>query len=383
MVFFYNKLKNLKEKLLIFKIKFLRRKKEKKVLVSYNNILGISIWCACLLLLFFNPKFVFNLYNNFRQAESKSLVLKSFLNHYDLYNENNYILEEKEEIVEPPKKDINTDFERLDELVNKKELLEVFNSVPDMNIYENSSYVQKALVGSVNVMNYSYLRNINYSDYIRDASVILTKKSDKIFLYNTHTSESYANSDKYQFEYSGTRRSQDANYNMLRIAKTFKENLNEMGFIAIHDTTPHDYGSYTSAYQKSRITLQNALSSYGGFGVCFDVHRDAIEDIDFAPKVEINGVSVAKVMFVLGAGNTDYTNKYFEDNLKLALKIQYIAEKVYPGLFRPMFIRNSVYNQDMSKYSLLIEVGASGNTIEESENATRCLTNLLNIIYKD
>ena len=119
MVFFYNKLKNLKEKLLIFKIKFLRRKKEKNVLVSYNNILGISIWCACLLLLFFNPKFVFNLYNNFRQAESKSLVLKSFLNHYDLYNENNYILEEKEEIVEPPKKDINTDFERLDELVNK------------------------------------------------------------------------------------------------------------------------------------------------------------------------------------------------------------------------------------------------------------------------
>ena len=48
-----------------------------------------------------------------------------------------------------------------------------------------------------------------------------------------------------------------------------------------------------------------------------------------------------------------------------------------------MIIRNSVYNQDLNRYSLLVEVGASGNTIEQAELATRCLTNLLNIIYKD
>lgn len=383
MVFFYNKLKNLKEKILILKIKLSKRKREKLVLKNCSNVLGITIWIVSLTLIFLNPKFVFKLCNNFRQADSKSLVLKSFLNHYELYNEKNYILEEKSEVIELPKKEINSDFELLDEIVNKNDFIEVFNTVPNMNIYEDSSYVQKALVGNVNVMNYSYLRNIDYSEYIRDENVVLTKKSDKIFFYNTHTSESYANSTKYQFDYSGTRRSQDANYNMLKITKTFKENLDEKGFIVVHDTTPHDYGSYTSAYQKSRITLQNAISSYGGFGICIDLHRDAIEDIDFAPKLEINGVSVARVMFVLGAGNTDYENKYFEDNLKLALKIQYIAEKVYPGLFRPMYIRNSVYNQDMSKYSILIEVGASGNTIEEAENATRCLTNLLNIIYKD
>ena len=48
-----------------------------------------------------------------------------------------------------------------------------------------------------------------------------------------------------------------------------------------------------------------------------------------------------------------------------------------------MIIRNSIYNQDLNKYSLLIEVGASGNTLDEAYLATRCLSNLLNIIYKD
>ena len=88
-------------------------------------------------------------------------------------------------------------------------------------------------------------------------------------------------------------------------------------------------------------------------------------------------------MLVMGVGSDTTNNPYYEDNLKLALKIQQLADKVYPGLFRPMYIRNSVYNQDLNKYSLLVEVGATGNTIEEAKLATRCLTNLLNIIYKD
>ena len=58
-----------------------------------------------------------------------------------------------------------------------------------------------------------------------------------------------------------------------------------------------------------------------------------------------------------------------------------LANKIYPGLFRPMIIRDSVYNQDLMANSFLIEVGATGNTIEEAKLSTRCLANLLNIMY--
>ena len=88
-------------------------------------------------------------------------------------------------------------------------------------------------------------------------------------------------------------------------------------------------------------------------------------------------------MFVMGVGSSTVSNPNWKDNLALAIKIQLLADKIYPGLFRPMIIRNSVYNQDLNKYSLLVEFGATGNTYEEVKLSTRCLTNLLNIIYKD
>ena len=121
----------------------------------------------------------------------------------------------------------------------------------------------------------------------------------------------------------------------------------------------------------------------GGAGISIDVHRDAIADLTYAPRVNIRGIDVAQCMFVMGVGSDTTDNPYYEDNLKLAIKMQTIAEEIYPGLFKPMILRDSVYNQDLNKYSMLIEIGATGNTIDEAMNTTRCLANLFNIVYKD
>ena len=118
-----------------------------------------------------------------------------------------------------------------------------------------------------------------------------------------------------------------------------------------------------------------------GAGIIIDVHRDAMADLTYRPVANINGVQVSQLMFVVGIGTGE--NKYWEDNLRLALKLQQIANKIYPGLFRQMIIRDSTYNQDLNRYSLLIEFGATGNTIEEVKLSTRCVSNLLNILYKD
>jgi stage II sporulation protein P len=228
------------------------------------------------------------------------------------------------------------------------------------------------------ILNYSSNRNIDFESII-SKDVILTKKSDKILLYSTHTSESYTNSENYKFEYSSVMRSLDAKYNMISIAKELNQNLLKKGFSSIHNTTPHDYGAYTGAYLKSRETVVNALTNMGSAGIIIDVHRDAMEDLTFRPVANINGIQVSQLMFVVGIGD----NKYWEDNLRLALKLQEIANNIYPGLFRQIVIRDSTYNQDLNKYSMLVEFGATGNTIDEVKLSTRCLANLLNIIYKD
>lgn len=43
---------------------------------------------------------------------------------------------------------------------------------------------------------------------------------------------------------------------------------------------------------------------------------------------------------------------------------------MYPGLFKPIMLTKSRYNQHAGKYANIIEVGATGNTLEQ------CLTSM-------
>ena len=371
--------------------------------IKLNKNVSISILVISIMIISFikitgiSPNII-TFATNFRQADEKSINLLAMYKLYGIYNDNNYILadnrknkkdKESKEInnneqtnVEDDMYDNKNIYEILDSMCYDKKEEAVFSKNLTAKVTENSTNIQRISVGDMKILNYSSKRELNF-DKILNENVTLTKASDKILLYSTHTSESYTNSENYKFEYSGTMRSQDPKYNMLAIAKELNNNLKDKGINSIHNTTPHDYGAYTGAYSKSRITVKNAIKSIGGAGISIDVHRDAVADLTYRPVVKIKGVDVAQCMFVMGVGNDTTNNPYYEDNLKLAIKMQRIADEIYPGLFKPMIIRDSVYNQDLNKYSLLIEVGATGNTIEEAMNTTRCLANLFNIVYKD
>lgn len=60
------------------------------------------------------------------------------------------------------------------------------------------------------------------------------------------------------------------------------------------------------------------------------------------------------------------THKDWQENLKFAIKIQEKANELYPGLFKPIILRNSGYNQELAKGASIIEVGATGNTLDQS-----------------
>lgn len=373
--------------------------KVNKITDNSNNVvkfLGLHWYILGIIILFFIfcniegiDKFILNFATNFRQANTTKIDIADVMLINGIYNKNNYIIdstvieEEKKEEVVTAKSENDIKIDIIDQAAKAYEDVEVFEK-EDINtvVTQETKTLQRITLNTMKILNYSSKRNIDFKSILAN-DVTLTKKSDKILLYNTHTSESYINSEGYQFEYSGTMRSTDANYNMLAIAKELNENLKSKGFDSIQNTTPHDYGTYTSAYAKSRITVKDALEKMGGAGLIIDVHRDAAADLNFAPSVDINGVKVAQLMLVMGVGSDTSKNPFWEENLKLAIKLQLLADKIYPGLFRSMYIRDSVYNQDLNKYSLLVEFGATGNTIDEVKLATRCLANLLDIIYKD
>ena len=245
-----------------------------------------------------------------------------------------------------------------------------------------SGNVQKINVYGMSISNYSSKRNIDILSLF-SKNITLTKKSDPVLIYCTHTSESYTNSERYKFDYSSTYRSRDAKYNMLSVANILSTALEERNIQTIFETTPHDYGNYEIAYTNSRKTIENAMQQNERIGLSIDVHRDALGDLTQGTTVEIKGQKVARLMFVMGVGTDSYANKYWEDNLALALQLQKLGEEMYPGLFRGLIIRNSKYNQDLIKHSFLVEVGTTGNTLEEAYFGARCLANILNKFYNN
>ena len=61
----------------------------------------------------------------------------------------------------------------------------------------------------------------------------------------------------------------------------------------------------------------------------------------------------------------------------MAIKIQETGNNMYPGIFRPIVVRNSRYNQHLAKGACLIEVGATGNTLDECLLSMQLLANIL------
>ena len=114
-----------------------------------------------------------------------------------------------------------------------------------------------------------------------------------------------------------------------------------------------------------------------------DLHRDAVgSNNNYAPKVKIGDEYAAQLMFVIGTDGGGLEHPNWQNNLKFAVKIQEKANEMYPGLFKPIIIRNSRYNQNVSNAATIIEVGATGNTMEECLTSMKYLSKVISETIK-
>ena len=100
-------------------------------------------------------------------------------------------------------------------------------------------------------------------------------------------------------------------------------------------------------------------------------------DSKYAPTVKIGEEYAAQLMFVIGSNGGGNKHDNWNDNLKFAIKIQQKANELYPGLFKPIILRNSRYNQQLARGASIIEVGATGNTMEQCLTSMKYLSKVL------
>ncbi len=210
-------------------------------------------------------------------------------------------------------------------------------------------------------------------------SFSINSSEPQILIVHTHTTESYTDSGKTKYTASDSDRSTDSNKNMIAVGNALSEVLNNRGIKTIHDTTVHDYPAYNGSYERSKATVLANLKKYPSIKMVLDLHRDGIIRSD-GTKVkvatEIDGNKTAQCMFVVGT-NAELTHDNWMENMKLACKIQNKANELYPNLMRPINLRSERFNQQLSKGSVIIEVGSNGNTLNEAIYSAKLMGNVI------
>ncbi len=233
--------------------------------------------------------------------------------------------------------------------------------------------------GSVKVKNES---DKEITEEILTPNMSLENNKD-IIIFHTHTCESYTPSENFNYEMTGSYRTTDLNYSVSRVGDELSKYLTSYGYNVKHDKTYHDYPAYSGSYGRSLTTVQNILNKDSNAQIVIDLHRDAVgSNANYAPSVKIGDEVAAQMMFVIGTDGGGLEHLNWQQNLKFAVKMQEKANELYPGLFRPIIVRNSRYNQHLTKASVIIEVGATGNTMEECLVSMKYLSKIISEIVK-
>ncbi|MBQ8654244.1 MAG: stage II sporulation protein P [Clostridia bacterium] len=184
----------------------------------------------------------------------------------------------------------------------------------------------------------------------------------RISLYCTHSDESYEPSDGLY--------SDDQRGSIYEVAGRLAEELGGLGAEAeasdaLHH--PHDAGAYRRSRQTAVQLLKRAPDAL------LDIHRDGIPDPD-EYAVTIGGSKASKIRLLVGRGNQN-----MEANKDFALTVKAVADKVYPGLIKDIYMGKGAFNQDLYPRALLLECGTY--TLEK-ERVMTSMPMMADVLYR-
>ena len=202
------------------------------------------------------------------------------------------------------------------------------------------------------------------------------RKADQpqILIYHTHSQEGFVDSDF-----------SDPSTTIVGAGELLAQYLRNYGFQVIHDTGTYDVANRDYAYSCAAPALETILKENPSIEVVIDLHRDGVAEGTHM-ITEQNGKTMAQFMFFNGLsrtvarGDIDYLkNENIGENLAFSFQAQRVANAYYPGLARRIYLKGYRYNMHYKGKSLLVELGAQTNTVEEIMNAVEPLANIIRL----
>lgn len=192
-------------------------------------------------------------------------------------------------------------------------------------------------------------------------------------IYHTHGTEAYA-------ECSGSGyRTTDRSLNVVAVGDVIAEKLNAAGVGVLHLTEMFDEGDFNTAYDRSTQAVRAALAENPSIQYVLDIHRDSVDRGGEYIKCasEIGGEGYAQLMFVCGtdAGGSSHAN--WQENLTVSLQLQSLLWERCPKLMRPIDLKEASFYQDTRAGALIVEFGASGNSLDEAKRSASLFSDVL------
>ena len=279
-----------------------------------------------------------------------------------------------ETTIETPVEDKNTnEEENQSNLTSNVDVSNISENLETQIVTQNP--ISESFNNEINGVKIKNETSFDIPDDILNTELDIDKNN--ILIFHTHTCESYTPTEQYNYQQTGNFRTTDLNFSVARVGDELANYLIKYGFNVVHDKTYHDYPAYTGSYTRSKATVEGILQS-NPTDIIIDLHRDAIgSKSNYDPSVKIGDDVAAQLMFVIGTNGGGLYHPNWQTNLKFAIELQQKANEMYPGLFKTMIVRNSRYNQHLGKAATIIEVGSTGNTLEQCMNSMKYLSKVL------
>ena len=200
----------------------------------------------------------------------------------------------------------------------------------------------------------------------------------QILIYHTHSQEAFADSVP-----------GDVNTGIVGVGECLTKILTEQyGYRVLHHTGQYDVETRDNAYSRALPAVEQILAENPSIQVIIDLHRDEVAE-ETKLVTDIHGRPTARFMFFNGlsrtrkTGDIDYlANENQEANLAFSFQMQLKAAEYYPGLTRRIYLKGYRYNMHLRPRTLLVELGAQNNTVEEAINACDPLAHILDMVLK-
>lgn len=207
-------------------------------------------------------------------------------------------------------------------------------------------------------------------------------ENPQILIYHTHSQEGYVDSVE-----------GDENTSVIGVGNYLESILRDIfGYQVIHIKDPFDIVDgqldRSKAYNYALPVVEQVLAENPSIEVVIDLHRDGVPE-DKHLVTEINGKPTAQIMFFNGLSRTinngsldSLPNPYISDNLAFSFQLSYQAARYYPHFTRCIYLKGYRYNLHVRPRSILLEVGAQTNTVEEAMNAMEPFSVILDKVLK-